>query len=45
MEWKDDNRHATDEYTDNIANYAQDIAKALQTILQISNANTEDQAQ
>ena len=44
VEWKDDNRYTADEYAQNMANYARDTAEALQTMLQINNANIEDQA-
>ena len=46
VEWKDDNKYTTNEYTDaNIANYARDTAEALQTMLQVNNTNVEEQAQ
>jgi len=46
IEWKDDNKYTTSEYTDsNLANYARDTAEALQTMLQVNNATVEEQAQ
>ena len=45
MEWKDDSKHTTGGHADtNLANYARDMADALQTMLQINNTTAEDKA-